>query len=175
MAHQPEQTIAYRVYFQGKDLLGVANVDMPEVKYVTETISGSGVAGEYESGTLGMTESMTCKLSWISQTDEFYRLLDPTEQPLLECYASLQRNDETTGIRKSVSQKLTMLVQTKSSTLGTLETGKKHGNESEFEVLRLEVELNGSEVLLIDKLNFIHRVRGKDLLSSVRAHLGLES
>lgn len=175
MAHQPEQTIAYRVYFQGKDLLGVANVDMPQVQYITETINGSGVAGEYESGTLGMTQSMTAKLSWVSQTDEFYRLLDPTEQPLLEFYASLQRYDETTGIRKPEAQKLTMLVQTKSSSLGTLETGKKHGNETEFEVLRLEVELNGAEVLLIDKLNFIHRVRGKDVLSTVRSHLGIEN
>ena len=39
---RPEQTIAYRVYWQGKDLLGTAQIEMPQVQYMTETLSGSG-------------------------------------------------------------------------------------------------------------------------------------
>lgn len=38
---------------------------------------------------------------------------------------------------------------------------------------RLEVLLDGEEKLLIDKLNFIHRVNGTDLLATVRAQMGL--
>ena len=41
---RPEQTIAYRVYWQGKDLLGTAQIEMPQVQYMTETLSGSGLA-----------------------------------------------------------------------------------------------------------------------------------
>jgi len=152
---RPEQTIAFRAYFQGTDLLGVATIEMPQVQFLSETISGSGVAGEYESPALGMTQSMSVKLSWISQTKNFYKLLDSTLPPLLELRASL-------------------LAHTKSSPLGSLETGKKHGNETEMEVLRLQVELDGTEMLLIDKLNYIHRVLGKDMLATVREHLGLD-
>ena len=43
---RPEQTIAYRVYWQGKDLLGTAQIEMSQVQYMTETLSGSGLAGE---------------------------------------------------------------------------------------------------------------------------------
>lgn len=43
-----------------------------------------------------------------------------------------------------------------------------------MEVLRLQVELDGEEMLLIDKLRYIHRVRGKDMLANVREHLGLD-
>ncbi len=121
--------------------MGVATIEMPEVSYITETISGSGVAGEYESPALGMTQSMTAKLSWISQTKNFYKLLDSTLQPLLELRASVQMEDEATGIRKAVPLLVTLLAHTKTSPLGSLETGKKHGNETEMEVLRLQVEL----------------------------------
>ena len=136
--------------------------------------TASGVAGEYESPALGMTQSMSAKLSWVSQTREFYKLLDATLPPLLELRASVQQEDEATGIRKAVPLLVTLLAHTKSSPLGSLETGKKHGNETEMEVLRLQVELDGEEMLLIDKLRYIHRVRGKDMLANVREHLGLD-
>ena len=106
---RPEQTIAFRAYFQGTDLLGVATIEMPQVQFLTETISGSGVAGEYESPALGMTQSMSAKLSWVSQTKEFYKLLDATLPPLLELRASVQREDEATGIRKAVPLLVTLL------------------------------------------------------------------
>lgn len=171
---RPEQTIAYRVYRNGVDLLGIAQVEMPQVQYITETIGGSGVAGEYDSPALGMTQSMTAKFTWVSQTQQFFSLLDSSEQLLLECYASVQQVDETTGVRVAKPLKVTVLGQVKSSPLGSLETGKKHGNETEVEALRLQVELDGDEMLLVDKLNFIHRVNGKDNLAVVREHLGLE-
>lgn len=171
---RPEQTIAFRAYFNGTDLLGVATIEMPQVQFLTETISGSGVAGEYESPTLGQTQSMTAKLSWISQTRNFYKLLDSTLLPLLELRASVQTEEETTGIRLPVPLLVTLLAHTKSSPLGSLETGKKHGNETELEVLRLQVELGGEEMLLIDKLRYIHRVQGKDILALTREHLGLD-
>ena len=111
---RPEQTIAFRAYFNGTDLLGVATIEMPQVQFLTETISGSGVAGEYESPTLGQTQSMTAKLSWISQTRNFYKLLDSTLLPLLELRASVQTEEETTGIRLPVPLLVTLLAHTKS-------------------------------------------------------------
>ena len=172
---RPEQTIAFRAYFQGTDLLGVATIEMPQVQFITETISGSGVAGEYESPALGMTQSMSAKLSWVSQTKNFYKLLDSTLPPLLELRASVQQEDEATGVRRPVPLLVTLLANTKASPLGSLETGKKHGNEVEMEITRLEVLLDGQEKLMIDKLAFIYRVNGNDLLRQVRAQTGLNA
>ena len=59
--------------------------------------------------------------------------------------------------------------------LGTLEIGKKHGNDLELEVTRLEILLDGEEQLLIDKINFIYKVQGKDLLAAVRVQMGLNA
>ncbi len=43
----------------------------------------------------------------------------------------------------------------------------------ELELTRLEIYLDNTEKLLIDKLNFIHRVNGTDLLQQVRAQTGM--
>lgn len=172
---RPEQTIAYRVYWQGKDLLGTAQIEMPQVQYMTETLSGSGLAGEIESPTIGLTQSMTSKLSFTSATKDIFNTLDWTLQPLFECYSALQIADESTSIRKSVPYQVNFLGRSKSMGLGTLEQGKKHGNELELEVTRLEILLDGEEQLLIDKINFIHRVKGTDLLAVVRVQMGLNA
>ena len=53
MNYIPEQTIAFRIYANGSDLLGVASVELPELSNLTETVSGTGVLGEYESPAMG--------------------------------------------------------------------------------------------------------------------------
>jgi P2 family phage contractile tail tube protein len=170
---QTEQNVAYRVYYQGKDLLGIATLEMPQIQYITETLNGSGIAGEIESPVIGLTQSMTCKMTFTSATPDVFDALDWTVQPLFECYSALQVVDESTGIRDSVPYRVNMISRPKTMPLGSLEQGKKHGNELELELTRLEVLLDGQEKLLIDKLQFMHRVNGTDLLTKVRGQMGL--
>lgn len=173
MPRRSEQTVAYRVYHKGTDFLGIATIELPQIQQMTETLSGSGIAGEIENPTIGITQSMTCKLSFTSATPEFMMPLDWTESALWECYAALQVSDDATSLRSSIPYQINFLGRAKSYPLGTLEQGKKHGNEVELEVTRLQVLLDGDEKLLIDKLAFIYRVNGKELLQQVRAQTGL--
>ena len=93
--------------------------------------------------------------------------------PRYECYSALQVTDDATGKRVSVPYRINILGRVKNFPIGTLEQGKKHGNELELEVTRLEVLLDGEEEFLFDKLNFIHKVKGTDLLATVRSQMGL--
>ena len=173
MPKRSEQTVAFRIYHQGKDLIGTATIELPQLDYMTETLSGSGIAGEIENPTIGITSSMTAKLSFLSPTPEAFNSLDWTQTALYECYSALQVSDDATGVRSSIPYRVNFLGRTKSFPLGSLEQGKKHGNEVELELTRLEVLLDNVEKLMIDKLNFIHRVNGKDLLQTVRGQIGL--
>lgn len=173
MPRRSEQTVAYRVYHKGTDYLGIATIELPQVQQMTETLSGSGIAGEIENPTIGITQSMTAKLTFTSATPEFMKPLDWTESTLWECYSALQVSDDATSVRSSIPYQINFLGRAKSYPLGTLEQGKKHGNEVELEVTRLEVLLDGTEKLMIDKLDFIYRVDGVDLLKDVRSQIGL--
>jgi len=42
----PEKLVNARVYREGERLVGIADVELPEIEFVTETVSGLGVAGE---------------------------------------------------------------------------------------------------------------------------------
>ena len=173
MPRRTEQTVAFRVYHKGSDYLGMATLEMPQIQYMTETLSGSGIAGEIENPTIGITQAMSCKFSFNSIEEYLFKSLDWTETNLYECYSALQITDDATGVRSSVPYQINFVGRTKSFPLGSLEQGKKHGNEIEMEVIRLQVMLDDEEKLLIDKLHFIHRVDGKDLLQQVRQQTGL--
>ena len=116
---------------------------------------------------------MSVKLTFTSVTPEIFNALDWTQSSLYECYSALQVTDDATGKRVSVPYRINILGRVKNFTIGTLEQGKKHGNELELEVTRLEVLLDGEEEFLFDKLNFIHKVKGTDLLATVRSQMGL--
>ena len=135
----------------------------------------SGLAGEIESPTIGLTQSMTCKMTFTSATKDVFDILDWTLQPLFECYSALQIVDESTSIRESIPYRLNIVGRPKNMSLGTMEQGKKHGNDLELEVTRLEILLDGEEQLLIDKINFIYKVQGTDLLAAVRVQMGLNA
>jgi P2 family phage contractile tail tube protein len=169
----PEQNITFRVYKNGNSYLGVATVDLPELSYVTETLSGSGIAGEIEQPTLGMTSSMTATLNWISQSSDYYTLLNPFLGNLLEFRASVQVSEPASGLRSSSALRMLIQGEPKNAALGKLETGKKQDNTTVLEVTRLLVELDGKQVLLIDKKLFIHAVNGVDSLLKVRQDLGM--
>lgn len=173
MPKRPEQTVAYRVYHQGVDFIGTATVELPNIQYMNETLSGSGIAGEIDNPTIGITQSISCKLTFTSYTTEIFNTLNWSETALYECYGSLQESDDASGIRDSIPVRINFLGRVKSFPLGTLEQGKKLGQELEMEVTRLEILMAGVEKLLIDKLNFIHRVNGKDLLAKVRSQIGM--
>lgn len=173
MKGRSEQTVAYRVYHNGKDWLGVATIEAPQIQHMTETLSGSGIAGEIENPTIGITQSLGVKLTFTSPQPEVFNGLDWTQTALYECYGALQVSDDATGMRTSVPVRMNLLGRVKNFPLGSWEQGKKHGNELEMETTRLEYLLDGQEKLLIDKLNFIFRVNGTDLLRKIRQQIGM--
>lgn len=168
-----EQNISFRVYNNGNNFLGDATIELPEISYITDTLNGAGIAGEIESPVIGMTQSISMKLTFMSATHPYFDINDWTASQLYECFSSMQVSDPTTGLRSNCPYRINFIGRIKTQSLGTLEVGKKHGNEVEFEVTRLEVYLDSEEKLIIDKLNFIYRVNGTDLLQGVRADMGL--
>ena len=54
----PEKLINFRVYENGNDLIGIADVTLPKVDYMTETVKGAGIAGEIDSPVKGHYSSM---------------------------------------------------------------------------------------------------------------------
>lgn len=168
----PERLINGRVYNDGNDMLGIANVELPEIVALSETTSGIGIAGEVESPTLGHFESMTTKLSWRTITS---KALDLCQQKshAIEVRGSQQVYDAASGAYTTEAVRVSMKVTPKSTTLGTFEPGATTDTEQEFEVTYLKVQVAGKTKVEIDKFNFVAKFGDNDVLASVRKDLGL--
>ncbi|GHV57177.1 hypothetical protein FACS1894216_21620 [Synergistales bacterium] len=70
----PEKNISFSVYYDGEDMLGIAEGELPNLEAMTQTVSGAGIAGEFDSVTLGHFSSMSLSLTWRSVTDNFIKL-----------------------------------------------------------------------------------------------------
>lgn len=138
----PERLINFRVYNDGNDLLGVANVDLPSIEAMSDTVSGAGIAGEVESPILGHFGSMTATFTWRTITPELAKLANQKAHAL-DLRGSQQVYDAALGEYSSVPVRVSLRATPKSISLGSFEVGSTTDSESEFEVIYMKVLVNG--------------------------------
>ncbi|SFJ74243.1 phage major tail tube protein [Succinivibrio dextrinosolvens] len=168
----PDKTINYRVYKDGVNQVGIATVDLPELAHMTDTISGAGVAGEIETSVLGHFQAMSATINWRSITEEALTLLNMSGVELT-FRGSQQFLDNATNELVPKGVKIITKGITKTVGLGSLEVGASSDTTTEYEITYLKIEIADKEVIELDKLNFIYKVNGTDLLSDVRSQLGM--
>lgn len=164
----PEKVINYNAYLDDEKLVGIAGeVTLPNFEAMTETISGAGIAGEYESVTVGHFGSQTIEIPFRTLIDQSFNLLKLKGRSLV-LRAAQQSYDVAAGETKKRPLKITLRGQAKGLNLGTLAVGGMTESTNTIEVLYIKIEENGIVVLEFDKLNFIFIVNGEDQLADVR-------
>jgi len=166
-----EKLIGYSVYRDGSVYLDVADIELPSLESLTESIKGAGIAGEVDSPTIGHFSSMTCKINWRTIDAKAFGLLAPKAHAL-DFRAAQQTYDSASGVYGSSGAKITIRGIPKTMEIGKFETGATTDTSNEFEVIYLKITVDGKTVLEIDKFNYIFVVDGVDYLAEVRTHLG---
>ncbi len=167
-----EKLINFRVYNSGNDLLGVADVDLPSIESMTDTVKGAGIAGEVDSPTLGHYASMTCTLNWRTAGKATIELAKPMAHQI-ELRGAVQVYDSAAGTYGTIAQKIVLKAVPKNVGLGKLDVGTTQDTSSEFEVNYIKVFIDGKEVFELDKYNYICKIDGVDFLAETRKALGL--
>ena len=168
----PEKLINFRVYQDGADLLGVADVSLPSLEAMTETIKGAGLAGEVDSPVLGHYGSQELQLNWRT----LYKpnaLLAAPKGLMLDMRAANQIKDSESGAFRVQALKVICRGVPKNTELGNLDVGTTSETSTTIEVDYLKVTVDGEDVIELDKYNYICNVGGVDYLSEVREALGL--
>lgn len=167
-----EKLINFRVYNEGQDLLGVADVDLPDIESMTDTVKGAGIAGEVDSPTLGHYAAMSCTINWRTATKAAVSLIKPKAHQI-ELRGAVQVYDSALGTYDTVAQKFVLKAVPKKLGLGKLDVGVTQGTSSEFEITYIKILLDGKEVFELDKYNYICKIDGEDFLAGTREALGL--
>ena len=161
----------YRMYYgTGTDLSMVranANVKLPSIESMTETVKGGGILGEIEAPVAGHFGSMEAEIGFITLHQDAFSSADfRTMTDLLFMGAQL-RFDSKTGLPKMVGIKVQLRGWVKKMDLGSLESGTKGDPSAVFEISYIQIVMDGKEQLLLDKLNHKFSIGGKDMLEDI--------
>lgn len=172
MLKLPELLNDFNVYDEGEKLIGVdGDVELPELKAITDTLSGSGVLGELEAPATGQFEDATVKVKWTALYKDMFKLSDTTKPQQLTFRGSLQCIDTDTGYTDYYPVKIVVRGKAKTTNLGKLEKGKKMECETEIGIMYIKVQVNKETLLELDKLNFKFILNGEDKLEKIRAQV----
>lgn len=168
----PEKLINYRVYNEGADLMGTADISLPDIEYLTESISGAGIAGEIDGATIGHTSSMTVGINFRTVTKDCIKLLAPKAH-LLDLRGATQSYDPASGEYEVGKLNIVTKVIPKKVGLGKMASGSPMDTSGEYETIYLKITIDGETKVEIDKINYIFIVDGVDYLKDVKEALGL--
>jgi len=171
MAAIPEKIVNYNIYSEGDRLVGISGeVTLPNLEPLMETISGAGIAGEIESPTPGHFASIEMEIPFRTVTDQSFKIADPNGHTLT-LRAAQQGYDVSGGKIDYRGLKITVKGLPKGIDLGTASPGKPSETTNKIEVVYIKIEEGGKELLELDKLNFICKINGADILEPIRSKI----
>lgn len=163
----PEKVVNYNVYDDTEKLVGVAGeVTLPNLETMSETISGAGLLGEYDSVNIGHFGSLSMEIPFRTLFEKSFNLMTNTGRPLV-LRAAQQSYDVASGQVSHRGLKITLRGAPKGLNLGKLGVGTATETTNTIEILYIKVEENGKVMLELDKQNFIFSINGKNLLAGV--------
>lgn len=171
MTNIPEIINSFNAYHNGNVLIGVTGaVSLPTFDAITETISGAGILGEYETAVPGHYGSMQQEIPFRILDKDIFSLMDPSAPVDLTFRGSAQSTDKATGALNYNGMRVVERGRLKGFTPGSLEMGKQMNASVTLELMYILVEVDGKTMLEYDKLNSVFVVNGKDLLEKVRKY-----
>ncbi len=167
----PESINIFNVYNGTNKLVGnTGAVELPSFAYITNTISLSGMAGEYDAPVLGHIGSQKIKIPF-AQIDEidYFSMVEGESDIVLR--ASVQTRQVDSSKIEMVPMAITVRGATTEYELGTVEKAKAMNASITKEVAYIKIVINNVVCLELDKFNSVYIVNGKDMFEKVRSFL----
>lgn len=167
----PESINLFNVYNGTNKLVGnTGAVELPSFAYITNTISLSGMAGEYDAPVLGHIGSQKIKIPF-AQIDEidYFSMVEGESDIVLR--ASVQTRQVDSSKIEMVPMAITVRGATTEYELGTVEKAKAMNASITKEVAYIKIVINNVVCLELDKFNSVYIVNGKDMFEKVRSFL----
>lgn len=167
----PEKITNFNVYSDGEKLVGVTGeVTLPKLESMTETLTGAGIAGEFESSTPGHYKAISIDIPFRVLYDHSFEMMLPKGQTIT-LRGSQQFYDASSGQMINRQLKITLKVMPKGIELGKFSIGKPTETKNTLEVSYIKIEEDGKTLLELDKINFICNINGTDVLAEIRKQI----
>ncbi len=163
---QKNAILADTVYCDNELVAKNVALTLPEVTFATAEINAMGTT---ELPLVGLVEAMEAAMTKIGADSKLVAVSTP-ERHNYE-YRFVQNNIGADGAATAEGCKAFITGIPKVIPGISVEVGSATENEITIAVLRYQLYVNGEELLCIDKLNSICRIRGKDYYADIAAYL----
>lgn len=152
----PSVVSNYSIFLAGRRLIGVADVTLPVIANLTDTLKGSGIFGEIDMPVQCNFAAMSVTLNWHTPTND--AIIATTQQKsILDAWAAIQEDDSSTHRIIHVGWRFIMGTAPKSFNIGKLEVGTKGEAVTEYELISIRGVSNDQIMFEIDKENAVCR------------------
>ena len=160
---------AYNAYLSGSKLIGLADeVTLPDFEAMTETLSGAGLLGEIDEPLLGHFKSIEMEIPFRTLNNDIFKLANAQSNVNVTLRMSTQTLNESDMKTDFVPSRVVIKGKNKSFSGGKVKQGNGTGSSIKIEVMYILIEVNGKSKFELDKINFVYKVDGTDLLDKVR-------
>lgn len=171
MAKVDEFVVSYAMYENGTEYMGTTEVALPDLEFMTEELSGAGIAGTVEEVITGNMSAMTTTFNFRTVGKWTTKLLEPRVHNI-DLRVAQQNMETKDGITSVSSVKHIMKIKPKKTTLGKVSAASTADASGEYSVLYYALYVDGAKITEVDPLNFVCIINGKDYLQEVRKALG---
>lgn len=165
------KTVDYSIYVRdGKTtkIGDTTSVQLPSIEYLTDTIKGAGILGEVEWPSLAQIGSMALSISIRVTNEDFIALATATDIEIRWITDNFDTNNLQIG--KTLNKAFCRCISKKIDE-GKVESGASTDGSFEYEVIAYKRDLNGKEILNIDKFNGILNIGGKNITDDIKNFL----
>ena len=164
--------VNYAIYENGSEYLGTAKVKLPDMKYKTTSVSGTGIAGDVEIPVIGHTDAMSMTIDFIDVTPAAHHLAE-LRTHTLDLRVAHEQYDATANSLDVVGSKYIVECIPKSLTGGEVSPANPQAGSGEYSCLSFKEFLNGEIVRDVAPMRFRNvDASGTDTLAKVRSILG---
>lgn len=171
-AYRPQAYIEFDVYEDSENLIGPAQVTLPEVTSITVSMTGAGIGGTVDTPLAGMIEAMTTTINFRNATDASVRLMAPKKHHItLRAVEQRWDMDKVQAVYKGM--KVVLVVLPKTTKPGTIAPAAAADTSGEYSVFYYAAyDSDGNCLWEIDPFNQIFTVKGVDYWAEIRKLLG---
>ncbi|TYA10929.1 phage tail protein [Paenibacillus faecis] len=165
----PVKLVGLRSFLNDTEF-ATADITLPSLTQMTDTLSGAGILGELDLPSPGHYSSLELGVAWKTINTGVFSIAG-AEEASMEFRGAFQEYEVNKGlVTKAI--KIVIRGHSKGIDLGTLAQNAATDTSNTVEITYIKIFIEGSSVFELDKFNYIFRINGKDALYDVRKALG---
>ena len=170
----PTKIHSYNVYYgeKAQKFAGITEeVTMPDFDAITEALNGAGILGEIDEPMVGRFGANEIEIPFRTYAKEVFQIMEMGDAISLTLRISTQAMEQSTMETAFLPSRIVIKGKNKGISYGSVKAGAGAAPTVKIEILYFKIEISGTEEFELDKINFVYKVHGKDLLAKVKKQI----